>query len=325
MPKPRKELICVAESPYIHVVSRVVRRAFLCGDQYEHRRGWVENKLLELAHIFCIDVAAYAVMSNHYHAVLYVDAEQAKSLTEKQVVQRWHKLFKGNLLSQKVDKGEVLLASEQIVFDEIIEKWRSRLTNVSWFMRMINEGIARQANHEDGCAGRFWEGRFKSQSLLDEKAVLACMAYVDLNPIRADMAKTPEKSHFTSIKKRCAKAEMTDKPNQKSQQPKELLSFVGNPRDKIPKGIQFTAVDYMLLVDSTGRQMRDGKRGFIDGKCQPILERLGLTEEQWLELTHEFGRSFKGFVGSELLVRKCCEVLNYKRPPGIRNCKWYFG
>lgn len=206
MTKARSEQVSLEATPYYHCVSRCVRRAFLCGDSYEHRRAWVEDKLLALAEIFCIDVAAYAVMSNHYHVVLHINRIELGNLSEREVVKRWHRLFKGNLLSQRYSRGECLGRAEQDALAKVINTWRERLSDISWFMRLINEGIARQANKEDGCTGRFWEGRFKSQALLDEQALFACMAYVDLNPLRAKLASTPERSHHTSIKKRIAKA-----------------------------------------------------------------------------------------------------------------------
>jgi REP element-mobilizing transposase RayT len=83
MTLPRKQLVSLDSTPYYHCVSRCVRRAFLCGKDpvsgknYEHRREWLEKRIIYLAQYFCVQVAAYAVMSNHYHIVLRVDKETA--------------------------------------------------------------------------------------------------------------------------------------------------------------------------------------------------------------------------------------------------------
>ncbi len=140
----------------------------------------------------------------------------------------------------------------------------------------MNEGIARQANAEDECTGRFWEGRFKSQALLDEAALIAAMAYVDLNPVRAKMAKTPETSAHTSVKRRIQQAQSAHSPNHPQQQVKELLPFVGNPRAAMPKGLPFMLTDYLELVDWSGRIIRERKPGYIDQSMPPILERLNI-------------------------------------------------
>ena len=315
MTKARKEQVCLEATPYYHCVSRCVRRAFLCGEQYEHRRQWVEDKLLDLAQIFCVDIAAYAVMSNHYHVVLYIDKERALNLSDEQVVGRWHQLYKGNLLSQRFELGEELDSAELRQLEKTLTEWRSRLMDISWFMRIMNEFIAREANKEDQCTGRFWEGRFKSQALLDEKALLACMAYVDLNPIRAKMAKTPEDSAHTSVKKRCEKAKQSKSPNHKCQQPKELLAFVGNPRQKMPKGIPSYLNDYLSLIDWSGRILRDDKRGAIPRKTPAILDRLGIAPESWKMLINEFEIQCKGFAGSQITLDLAYSLLGYQRIP----------
>jgi REP element-mobilizing transposase RayT len=186
-------LLCVSLyfTSYYHCVSRCVRRAFLCGtDQvsgqcYEHRRAWIEDKILALAEIFAIDICAYAVMSNHYHIVFHINRSKANGWSNSEVIQRWHQLYKGNFLSQQAARGLTLGVAEQQVLDTSVAQWRERLHSISQFMQVLNESIARQANAEDQCTGRFWEGRYKSQALLDEAALAACMVYVDLNPIRA--------------------------------------------------------------------------------------------------------------------------------------------
>jgi hypothetical protein len=141
-------------------------------------------------------------MSNHTHVVLCVDKELAENWLTEEVARRWHQLYQGTLLSQKYQRGDALSKGELISLEETVTIYRQRLYDISWLMRNLNEYIAREANKEDGCTGRFWEGRFKSQALLDDTAVLACMAYVDLNPIRAKMDTTPETSKHTSIQNR---------------------------------------------------------------------------------------------------------------------------
>ncbi|MEC4091369.1 transposase [Pseudoalteromonas rubra] len=275
MPMARKRQVSLSDTKYYHCISRCVRRAFLCGvdrvtgKSFEHRRDWVEEKLLTLAKVFCIDVCGYAVMSNHTHIVLYVDDKKAQRLSDKAIVLRWHKLFKGNWLTHKFINGDALSESERNILDGDIREFRIRLASISWFMRVLNEDIARKANKEDGCTGRFWEGRFKSQALLDEAALAACLAYVDLNPVRAKMAATPETSDYTSIKKRIEYA-------RQGKQPKSLLRFAGNPRKHMPKGLPFELTYYIQLVELTGRCLRADKRGCICDS-QPLLTRLQIA------------------------------------------------
>ena len=321
MPKPRSSQLSLIDTPYYHCVSRCVRRAFLCGTDkysgtsYEHRRAWVEDKVLWLSSVFAIGICAYAVMSNHVHLVLCVDKDKAMSWSDKQVVGRWHRLHRGTLLSQKFMRNELLSDNEWISLKETIVIYRKRLYDISWLMASLSEPIARQANKEDGCIGRFWEGRFKSQALLDDAAVLSCMAYVDLNPIRAKMAKSPETSEHTSIQKR------TEAIQQHKRQPFKLLPFVGNPRQDMPQGIAFSLKDYCELVDTTGRIIRADKAGAIDTAQSPILNRLGLSEEQWITLTTEFEQHFCYAAGAEQMMKDFKTHTDLKRIGGMKQAK----
>ncbi|MBB1307821.1 hypothetical protein H5090_20530 [Pseudoalteromonas sp. SR43-5] len=140
------------------------------------------------------------------------------------------------------------------------------------------------------------------------------MAYVDLNPIRAKMANTPEESDHTSIKQRITQAK-------ESKQPKQLLRFAGMPRQIMPKGLPFELKSYLELVELTGRCIREGKRGYIDSTHLPLLERVNITPENWLKLTTQFTRVFHGAVGRPSSQAGYCENLNRKRRANISNCK----
>ena len=300
----RKQQIDLSVTPYYHCVNRCVRRAFLCGEDkhsgqnYEHRRGWISDKIKVLAETFAIDVAAYAVMSNHYHIVLRVDQEMAESWNSIEIIQLWNTLFSVPVIISRFLKGECTTSAELKVVDEITEKWRLRLMDISWFMRILNEFIARESNREDKVTGRFWEGRFKSQALLDEQALIACMAYVDLNPIRAELAKTPEQSDYTSIQERIQHA--------MKKQACTLLPFQNITPDK-SKAIPFELNDYFTLVDWSGRAILENKRGSIPAGTPPILTRLGIDEKDWLSHIRYFERQFPTVAGNIDKLRELAE------------------
>ncbi|CAM2780759.1 transposase [Vibrio rarus] len=312
MPRPRRTQISIEDTPYYHCCSRVVRRAYLCGDDsfsgknYDHRRGWVESLLMKLEAIFAIDVAAFAVMSNHLHVILRIDIDTANNWTDSEVLQQWHQLFKGDDLTHRFVKGELVAPAEISILKHTIATYRSRLCDISWFMRCLNEPIARQANQEDNCTGRFWEGRFKSQALLDETALLTCMAYVDLNPIRAKMTDTPEQSDHTSIQLRIRAAI-------KGEQPKSLLPFSGNEVNTNNKNLPFSLKDYLTLVAETGRIISHGKRGLMSEESSQLLTKMHIPSDNWLKLTTEFGRLFRGPVGTLEELTCYCEHLGKRR------------
>lgn len=320
MTRPRNQLVCVSDTPYYHVVSRCVRRTFLCGvdshtgKSYEHRRQWIEERIRLLSSLFAIDLCAYAVMSNHYHLVVKLCPEQTQAWTDREVLERWTSLFKGPPLVQRYRAGDKLDDAAVAFVKRMIEVYRNRLADLGWFMKCLNESIARDANREDNCTGHFWESRFKSQALTTERALLSCMAYVDLNPIRAGMAKTPEDSDHTSVQERLAPrfdlAEAVQ--DQKKQQflnefrlpLKPLLYFEGAVRNEPQLGILFSLKDYLELVDFTGRCIRPGKRGSIPKHCPPILERLDLTEADWLSEATAFEARYKENCRAHLARRR---------------------
>ncbi len=311
MTKPRKRLVSLQDTPYYHCISRCVRRAYLCGIDpntgfdFSHRRGWIVNRIKQLADTFAIDVYAYAVMSNHYHIVVKVDARASAGWTDRDVADRWLRLFKGPDIVRHWARGEPVGRGDMAIVAPLIKTWRRRLADLSWYMRCLNEVIARMANREDGCRGRFWEGRFKSQALLDERALLACMAYVDLNPIRAGLARTPETSEYTSVQERI------EKPN-----PSSLSLF--RDQSKADGDIPFRLQDYLTLVDWSGRAIRAGKPGYIPPHAPPILERLGMRQDATLDYVGRGHDCPANALGPASRVRAMARTLGLKFIRGIR-------
>jgi hypothetical protein len=286
------------------------------GASFEHRRAWVETRIRELASVFTIDVAAYAVMSNHYHVVLRVDAARAAALSDEEVLRRWALLFAGPLLVQRFlsPVRGAMGESECAKVREFAAVYRLRLHDLSWFMRVLNASVASQANAEDGCTGRFWEGRFKSQALLDEQALLAAMAYVDLNPIRAGMAVSLPESLFTSIAARLADLQghafvpvvaPEPGPAVSGLLPEAALAALPEaplmPFDatgRFEQAVPFGLEEYLELVDTMGRAVHPSKRGVIPPSTPALLTRLGMDGEAFIACADHFFKDFAGAVGT---------------------------
>jgi len=365
MTRPRSALISLSDTSWYHCVSRCVRRAFLCGEDhfsgksFEHRRGWIATRIKELAHIFAIDVAAYAVMSNHYHLVAHVERERALTWSDDEVLERWTQLFSGPQLVQRYlspQRAQMGQAEVAMVLT-FAKTYRERLHDLSWFMRVLNESLARQANAEDVCTGRFWEGRFKSQALLDEQALLAAMAYVDLNPVRAGMAETPETSDYTSIQERLglapaavpvqgmdcratlamtqesamtggSEADATPRHREAEgrgdplpQAPLMPFDATGRSTLAVPFGLQ----EYVELVEWTGRLVHPNKRGSIAENEPPILERIGVDGEAFIAMAASFLKEFGSAVGAPARLTDLCAQRQTRFLHGMRAARKVFG
>ncbi|KKD00349.1 transposase [Photobacterium halotolerans] len=315
MTTARHQQICLEATAYYHCISRCVRRAFLCGQDeesgvsYEHRRSWVEDRLFALAKVFCIDLCAYAIMSNHYHLVLHVNKAKADSLTDSDVIDRWLSFHNPPVLIQRYLRGDIRTQAEYNAVCSIIQTWRQRLYSISWFMRLLNQFVATEANKEDGCSGHFWEGRFKSQALLDDKALAAAMAYVDLNPIRAGIAETPETSDFTSVKSRL------DNLHSPKASLSYLYPFIGQ-NNSTQEGIPYHLADYLAFLDWTGRYFHEGKTGQIAHDAPPILKRLGLDSSPWLRTYKQFEKG--SMIGAKSSMKANLALMGRKRMSGTQ-------
>ena len=323
MTRARYQQVSLAETPYYHCISRCVRRAYLCGDDpltgenYDHRKAWIVQRMQWLASQFAIDVCAYAVMSNHYHLVLCVDTGAGAAMSDDEVVARWTRLFPRN--AQIIEMLRLNSTSRHARAQEAktIGLWRERLQDISWFMRCLNERIARASNREDGCTGRFWEGRFKSQALLDERALVTCMAYVDLNPIRAGVNDTLEASDFTSIQERLIRqAQRLRTPNyrqqrllrrrntrhlQKTKRVQTLRPFSsagGNAHNVLP----ITQTSYVALLDASVRALRSQRSGHTEPQFgnHPLLTQLDMSGSAWIEAVTLFHRHYATAAGDQV-------------------------
>jgi len=290
MTRARQETVHPEEPGFYHCISRCVRRAYLCGfdatakRNFNHRRNWIEKRIEHLSQVFCVDIYAYAIMSNHYHLVVRVDPARAKALSDEEVADRWNQVYAWA-------SAENPQAPKSIV-PERIPVIRQRLGSLSWFMKALNEPIARIANTEDDCKGHFWESRFKSLPLLDEQAVLACMSYVELNPVRSGEISRIDKTKFTSASKRS---------KQPDRQRKRAIGPVfGNSDSPVTLSLSVNSFLNLLRWSSAQIILKTTKRA----RGPTVLQRSGIAKENWIIVVSEFLELFRTAAGS---LESCTE------------------
>ena len=327
----RNEVIDPTQVQILHCIHRCVRRAFLCGvdkftgKDFEYRRNWIRRRMEFLTSVFAIDCLTFAIMHNHFHVVLRSRPDVSTVWSDEEVARRWLRLFPkrrgkdGGPLEPTREEVEALLKDAKGLAER-----RRRLSDVSWWMKCVAENIARRCNREDDVTGHFWEGRFKSQLILDEASLLACAAYVDLNPIRACITKTPEASRFTGAKERiddlrCAGKSITQKgsthawersggrtksgwlsPIQIHESRDHLGPDIdaGGRRPSQKGFLTLSLTEYLQLLDWTGRMVATKNAGAIPKVLAPILHRLGLDSHGWHKLVRDYRKIYKRAAGT---------------------------
>ena len=262
----RADEVCI-----VHAIQRCVRKAFLAGRDdrtgvdYSFRREWIRRRMEALASVFGIDVLTYAIMSNHLHVILRNRPDVVATWSDEEVAVRWLRVFPGRRLEEQLaeptDSDVKRLAADA----ERLSVVRCRLSDISWFMRALSEPIARLANKQDECTGRFWEGRFKAQRIVDDAGLLACAMYVDLNPVRAALADSPDGAVFTSAYDRI-------QAEQGEQIPSAAFDLVSVSTEQAGEHVRETPVADRKQQRRAKRRNPTGKRILRDRWLAPLTQ-----------------------------------------------------
>lgn len=229
MATPRSKLVDDHNPMHYHLVSRCVRGAFLCGvdkasgRDFSYRKQWIIDRTYHLAQYFAVSVEAFSIMSNHFHLVAYFDPTEKFRWSDKDVADRWIAAFPPKI--NGVIQPDVAKLQHEILLNnrELLQNRRDQLGDLSKFMKYLKHPISVRANKEDDCKGHFFEQRFYSGALLTEEAINATMAYVDLNPVRAKIAKRLSECVDTSIIERLKHLEHSNERLHKAMGPLEPL------------------------------------------------------------------------------------------------------
>jgi REP element-mobilizing transposase RayT len=324
----------------LHVTQRCARHNFLLDDncgpcgKFERRRNAILDRITHLAGAFAIEVLGVALMNNHLHLILRNRPDIVSQWSDLEVARRWLRICPGfsqahaDFSKRTPDlptlDDAALLAKDR----EKIKLLRRRLADIGSLMWSLNDYSAKLFNLTDCMTGCFWEGRYKAQSLLDNLALLLCVLYVDLNPIRAGIAQSPEESEFTSAYLQIQSLEAINKrpstnpsllPNAflapiriSSEASAQLRSRTGC-RASDYGFLDMSTAEYLIVLDLMGRLMRNDKTAAIPNDLPPIFERLKITFENAHELVRGYQQLFTSFVGTKASIHAKAQEFGLKR------------
>ncbi len=332
----RAEVFDPKEVAILHICARVVRRCFLfgidpfTGKNHDHRKVWIEDQLKLLAANFGIDLLAFAILSNHFHLILRSRPDVVNTWDDSEVARRWLMLCPKRKKNNRSPEEPNDFELNSIRNDpERLATIRTRLSDVSWWLRLLCQNIATRANLEDKQTGKFFQGRYRAVRIVDEESLLACAAYVDLNPIRAAMAESIEKSEHTSVQRRIQALPQSG-PSDPSPMPSvdsflspltidekhdSLGACANQTRERCSdKGfLSMPIADYLELLDASARMIRPDKSGYTPADVAPIFERLKLDQGYWKLQIKEFGRLFAIVAGKPKDVYEMRSLISKRR------------
>ena len=329
----RHDVLDLAVSNVCLITTKYVRGLYLCGKgksdepDRSYRRNKLEARIAEYFKHFAMSLIGQGVMSNHLHLLLVTLPQLAASWSSEEVIRRACHVFEYTFRRKGVKNCSPTEEQlERLASDEnLVETMRNRLRDPSWLMRQLLWRLSWESNREDDVEGHFVDGRFDLRLVVDDIGLVMSNLYIDLNQTAAMEVDRPELSLHTSAGLRIAgkllrdEGRMTDAaavdghlaPISKHGDGQAYpVAGSANARRVRDSGfVDLSLESYLTMLDSWGRQKRDGKRGQIPAELPPILDRLGTCVEYLQYALENFNEMFTFGIGSAESLRQMSDKL----------------
>ena len=173
-------LIVNGEPAVYHVISRTALDGFVLGDV---EKEYLLKLIKHLSSVYFVEVLGFCLMGNHFH--LLVRMHLGEGYDDEEIKRRFKVYYEGD---EKRHLG-----------DAQIPYFRKKWSSLSEYVKEIKQGFSRFYNRSHNRKGFFWSERFKSLIVEDGETLINCLAYIDLNPVRAGIAETPEQYRWCSL------------------------------------------------------------------------------------------------------------------------------